>query len=194
MSDPRWHVDEDGDLLYGQEGIHYTMCIERQLPGRPSKNRAEAIDALVAAVRSAAEVPALREQLTVAENDRDNLRARLGEVLARLEAWERREHATVYERTAWLHDTGHHADSEHPYQYCPRCEMEHPKGRRAELEARLETAETVIRHMDDGYQILNAGSEGYWWVDRDLGAQRRADIPLTDAEAEAIARARGETP
>jgi len=48
----RWTVDEDGDLLYRHDG-GYTMCIERQLPGRPSENRAQAIDALVQCVRDA---------------------------------------------------------------------------------------------------------------------------------------------
>jgi hypothetical protein len=44
-----------------------------------------------------------------------------------------RSYATVYERAAWQHDIGEHAGSDYPFGFCPRCEMEHPLGRFAQL-------------------------------------------------------------
>jgi predicted RNase H-like HicB family nuclease len=52
-------------------------------------------------------------------------------LLAEMERWRKRDHATVYERTAWHHDIGQHDGAEHPFAFCPRCEIDHPKGRLA---------------------------------------------------------------
>lgn len=65
-----------------------------------------------------------------------------------------RQWATVYERSAWLHDTGKHADAEFPYAFCPRCEMEHPKGRFAVLRDVLTELRQEFSH--DGEIIFQA--------------------------------------
>lgn len=53
-------------------------------------------------------------------------------------------HSTVYERAAWQHDIGEHNGSDFPYGFCPRCEMEHPKGRLAEVLAVIKSAGQVV--------------------------------------------------
>jgi len=112
-------------------------------PAWKAKNSAaladEAIDAITGRIADAAsdvwqpEVERLR-----AENER--LDAAMAD----------RRYATVYERTAWMHDTGEHKDSEFPYGYCPRCEVEHPEGLVAQLRARAipaEDAALVAKHL-----------------------------------------------
>lgn len=61
-----------------------------------------------------------------------------------------RSHATVYERAAWHHDIGDHEDSKYPFQYCPRCEMEHPKGRLSQLQAQLHTVTDLANGLATG--------------------------------------------
>ena len=71
-----------------------------------------------------------------------------------LDCIENRTWATVYERAAWGHDTGQHAGSEHPYSFCPRCEMEHPLGRFAQVVQALERVRHIASyHTGDDEQI-----------------------------------------
>lgn len=84
-----------------------------------------------------------------------------------------RSYATVYERAAWEHDTGKHADSEYPCEYCPRCEMEHPLGRFTQLQAEL----FRVRVERDG-QLAAIQERDEWtraaaraWFERDVARQ-----------------------
>lgn len=81
--------------------------------------------------------PTCEPALSGAQAERDAALADLAAAQGKIAAYEDRMWATVYERTAWNHDLGRHAGSEHPYEFCPRCEMEHPKGEAARLRAEV---------------------------------------------------------
>lgn len=61
-----------------------------------------------------------------------------------VEQWERRLWATVYERVAWHHDIGEHDGTDLPYMFCPRCEVEHPKGCLAVALSELEALRAAV--------------------------------------------------
>lgn len=65
-----------------------------------------------------------------------------------------RHHATVYERAAWQHDIGKHEGSALPYQFCPRCEMEHPAGRFAHLKGELDDLNGEITQLRGTISML----------------------------------------
>lgn len=185
---PRWTVDEDG-ICFGDTCLSFSQF-------QPYTTRKAAFDALVAAVRDAAEVPALREQLEVVENDRDNLRARLGEVLARLEAaettlaraqeavreilpseelWDRFEAA---EAVIEAHDAVEHLIADHTDD-------------RDAYNAAVTAADEARRR----YEAVRSGGVAPTSSDLHInGVNADAAERLAAAEAEAIARARGETP
>jgi hypothetical protein len=80
----------------------------------------------------------------------DAAEAHVAALTADLAQWKARGWATTYELTAWKHDIGEHKDSEHPYAYCPRCEIEHPAGRLAQVKAELAAAKATIEWIHDG--------------------------------------------
>lgn len=102
-----------------------------------------------------------------------NLAAALPEALRRADE---RLHATVYERAAWHHDIGEHEGSEHPYQFCPRCEIEHPKGRLAEALRQLEQVRTeLVKHvaaMWRAYAVVGFDTDGDETPDADTNFLR----------------------
>lgn len=90
----------------------------------------------------------------------------------------RRFYATTYERTAWHHDTGEHQDSDAPFAFCPRCEMEHPKGRFAVLTREVEALRTERDTLRDGIRV---------WADAKYPDRHGRAVTMPDSDARLIA-------
>jgi len=107
--------------------------------------------------------------------------------LARHREWQaNRSWATVYERTAWKHDIGEHAGSEHPYAYCPRCEMEHPEGRFAQLTADAASARSEAETLRGQADALAEALRGLLAASERLDADLRSVRPTQRERYEAI--------
>lgn len=145
------------------EGTSYCVVAEQACQERDELRRMldeesmERADAERTIVELLDEVEHLKADLMDLTAERDKAWTDRNKLRAEVERWKNRSHATVYERTAWRHDIGEHKDSENPYAYCPRCEVEHPNGRVALLRAEVERLRGETPDgWPDGMEMIHA--------------------------------------